>query len=326
MVRFGQRSMPQSGSRGLPDAVEGTVSTRCPSCAESDTRRIGELPAVKIFAGQVTDSTLPASSLFACRACGLLFRYPVLSRSQYDALYGKVPPTTWPDQPGRIDWALIAEFVGRNSIAGASTLDFGCHTGGLLKRLGSRYSLYGVEVNKTAVQIAREKTGAEIVEGLEALPRGKQFDFVTAVDVVEHFSDPGRAIASLLEVVKPGGSLVITTGDADAWLWRIAGSRWWYCYYPEHLAFISERWMRDWLKRNGMLAHVAEARRFRHLYLSPLHYVRQACLLSAYLSSPRAYTWVMRRIKRILRRQGDVDPPGIGLTKDHVFLAIRKQP
>jgi len=326
MARFGQHSMPLSSSRGLPDAVDAAAATKCPSCAGSDLRTIGQLPVISVFAGQDAGGTLPASSLFGCRACGLLFRYPVLSRSQYDALYGKVQPTTWPDQPGRIDWALIVEYVGRNSAAGASILDFGCHTGGLLRRLGSRYSLYGVEVNETAAQIAREKTGAEIVEGLEALPRGKQFDFVTAVDVVEHFSDPGRVIACLLEAVKPGGMLIVTTGDADAWLWRIAGSRWWYCYYTEHLAFVSEGWMRDWLKRDAIRAHVAEAHRFRHLHLSPLRYVRQACLFAAYLASPRAYTWAMRHLKRILRRQGDVDPPGTGLTKDHVFLAIRKQP
>lgn len=287
-------------------------------------RRIGTLPDVKVFAGQVANDLLPASSLFGCLACGLLFRHPVLSRSQYDAFYRKVPSTTWPDQPGRPDWALIVEFIGLNSVAGASILDFGCHTGGLLRRLGSRYSLYGAEVNETAARIAREKSGAEVFGGLEALPRGMQFDFVTAVDVVEHFSDPGLVIASLLDAVKPGGSLIITTGDADNGWWRLVGARWWYCYYPEHLAFISERWVRHWLQRTGSAARLAEARKFRYERLDPLRFARRACLTAVYLAAPRAYSRAMRGLKRALGRRGDVDPPGVGLTRDHVFLALRK--
>lgn len=315
--------MPQSGLCGRPDAVDAMAPT-CPSCAGTDLFRIGELPEVDVFAGQVAGVILPASSLFGCSACGLRFRHPVLSRSSYDALYGKVPPTSWPDRLGRVDWELIVDYVGRNSIAGASILDVGCHTGGLLERLGSRYSLYGAEVNETAARVARESTGAEVFKGVEALPRGKQFDFVTAVDLVEHFADPGRVIASLLEAVKPGGTLIVTTGDADNGLWRLAGARWWYCYYPEHLAFISERWLRRWLERSASPARLAEVRRFRYRRLGPLRFLLQACLTPAYLAAPRAYAWAIRGLKRMLGRQGDIDPPGLGLVRDHVFLVLSK--
>jgi hypothetical protein len=69
-----------------------------------------------------------------------------------------------------------------------------------------------------------------------------------------------------------------------------------------------------------------EARRFRYLHLSITRYVRQACLVSAYLAFPRVYAWAMLRLKRILDRQGGVEPSGIGLSKDHIFLVIRKHP
>jgi 2-polyprenyl-3-methyl-5-hydroxy-6-metoxy-1,4-benzoquinol methylase len=304
--------------------VDAAPAPKCPACAADRPRTIGALPAVNVFAGQVAATTLPASSLFGCFACGLLFRHPVLSRSQYDALYGEVPPTAWPDRSGRTDWALIVDYIGRTSAAGASILDFGCHTGGLLRRLGSRYALHGAEVNRAAAKVARERSGAEVFGGLDALPRGKQFDFVTAVDVVEHFPDPGLVIASLLEATKPGGALILTTGDADHALFRLAGARWWYCFYPEHLAFISARWVRDWLQRNGRPARLAEARKFRYERLAPLRYLRQAFLTCCYLAAPRAYTVALRRLKRFLGRPGDVDPPGIGLTEDHIFLVLRK--
>lgn len=302
------------------------VTPHCPSCELREVREIGALPETNIFAGREVDDVFPASSLFRCAGCGLMFRHPTLTACAYDALYGKVSLDSWSSGSARVDWALIEEYLARACAPGDRVLDFGCHTGGLLQQIGPSYSRTGVEINPRAAKVAREALGIDVFPSLASLPAGKHFDVATAVDIVEHFADPGRAIASLLEVVKPGGVLIVTTGDAHAWLWRIAGPRWWYCYYPEHLAFISERWIRGWLRRTGARADVAEARRFRYLRLSPARYVRQACLVSAYLASPRTYAWAMRHLKRLLGRPGGVEPSGIGLSKDHLFLVIRKQP
>ena len=299
----------------------------CPACAIENPLKIGRLPDVSVFAGRDADEVLPASSLYRCVACGLLFRQPVLPPSAYDRLYARSQAPCWSDATERVDWELVTDYLGRNAHAGASVLDFGCNTGGLLERVGSRYSRTGIEVNETAAERARQVSGAQVFASLDALPSGQQFDFVTAVDVVEHFADPGSVIASLLRVVKPGGALIVTTGDASSGLWRLAGARWWYCYYPEHLAFISEHWIRGWLRRTVTGAFLADACRFRHEHLAPLPYLRQACLTSIYLAAPPVYSWLVPRLKRLLgrpRRPGDADPPGSGLTRDHVFLVLRQ--
>ena len=306
--------------------MAGVESRNCPSCQGEVLRRIGKLPETTIFAGRDAGGVLPVSSLFRCLACGLLFRHPVLAPSAYNALYGKVDPGSWSSERGRADWPLIEDYIALRAGAGADVLDFGCHTGGLLRCLGPRYARSGVEVNETAARIARETSGAKVFPSLESLPTGMCFDFVTAVDVVEHFADPGSVIASLLGVVKPGGVLVITTGDADSWLWRLSGARWWYCHYPEHLAFVSEQWIRGWLKKAGGHATLADVRRFRYLRLTLPRYALQSCMLLAHLAAPRGYAWLMRRLKRALGRQGEVEPPGVGLTEDHLFVAIRKLP
>ncbi len=268
---------------------------------------------------------LPTSKLFQCQTCGLLYRHPVLTASQYEALYENAPADCSADNAGRMDWALVEGYLARNATAGARVLDFGCNTGGLLKRLGPRYARTGVEVNAGAGEIARAHSGAEIATSLHALPHGATFDFAIIVDVVEHFRDPGRVIASLLEVLRPGGSLIVTTGDADNFLWGLAGARWWYCFYPEHLAFISERWMRGWLQRQGNSARLIEATRFRHLQLTPLRYAMQACFTLLYLAAPRAYVRLGSAARRMLALEPTVYPPGTGLTRDHVFLVLRKE-
>ena len=300
------------------------ATPRCPSCEAREVRKVGALPHVTVFAGRNAADALPASSLFRCVACGLAFRHPILTSSAYDSLYGKADPAAWPGGPDRVDWALIEGFLARNFPAGANLLDFGCHTGGLLQRIGPRHARTGIEVNENAAQVAREKAGAEVFPSLESLPLGKRFDLVTAVDVVEHFADPGRVIAALLEVVKPGGALIITTGDADAWLGRITGSRWWYCYYPEHLAFLSEQWIRHWLRTTAQRARVAEVRRFRYVRRGPLRFVRHAAFTLIYHLAPDTCAWLLRRVKRGRGRESGAEPPGSGLTKDHVFLALRK--
>jgi SAM-dependent methyltransferase len=296
----------------------------CASCAADDSQRIGVLPPVSVFAGRQLPDALPPSSLYRCSNCGLLFRYPILTACEYDSLYAHAQTACWVDDPARMDWSLIAEHLERHAPVGASVLDFGCHTGGLLKRLGSRYARTGIEVNEAAARLAKDKTGAKVVAGLAALPPGERFDYATAVDTIEHFADPGRVIASLLDALKPGGTLLVTTGDSENRLWRIAGARWWYCFYPEHLAFISERWLRDWLRRSGRDARLQEARRFRHMRLSPMRFALQACMVLPFLAAPSAYAWLLGRLRRALGRDGAVYPPGAGLARDHILLVIRK--
>jgi 2-polyprenyl-3-methyl-5-hydroxy-6-metoxy-1,4-benzoquinol methylase len=268
---------------------------------------------------------LPRSNLLNCLTCGLKFRHPVLAPSKYDALYDNDQSAVWSDASvQRNDWPLVAEYLAVHAHAGAQILDFGCYTGGLLALLGPRYARTGVEVNAKAREIARQRTGADVVARLEEIAHDRQFDFVTAIDVLEHFVDPGAIMESLLRVTKAGGTVIATTGNADAPLWGLAGTRWWYCFFPEHLAFISERWVRHWLATRGANAQLAATSRFRYAQLSAAQYARQACLTLLYFSSPRAYRWLCRALKRTWGKGPSGNPPGAGLTKDHLFLAIRK--
>lgn len=298
---------------------------KCPSCAAAEPRRIGSLPRAQQFAGGDVDGALPGGSLYGCLSCGLKFRYPVLAAAQYDALYDNDSPSAWQDGPcGRQDWSLITEYVAQHAGAGASVLDFGCDTGGLLDRLGSHRPRFGVEINARARKAAAERTGARVVATLDSLPPGRKFDVVTAVDVIEHFSDPGRTLESLLDMTSESGMLIVTTGDADALLWRLTGSRWWYCFFPEHLAFISERWVRAWLLRADRNAALVVSDRFRYVRLSAPRYALQACLALLYFVAPQGYIGLVGRIRRMLGRGPAVQAPGVGLSKDHLFLVIRK--
>jgi hypothetical protein len=55
-------------------------------------------------------------------------------------------------------------------------------------------------------------------------------------------SRPRDFLAMLSQRLAPRGRLLISTGNADADAWRDAGGLYWYCGFPEHIAFVSPGW------------------------------------------------------------------------------------
>lgn len=119
--------------------------------------------------------------------------------------------------------ALIERAL-REALPGEATiLDAGCGTGGLIRREAAKWPGWGwtgVDVDPLACSLARERTGARIVEApLERLPFGDAtFDAVTCADVIYHLEDDLAALRELQRVLKPGGRLVLNV-PAHAWLW-----------------------------------------------------------------------------------------------------------
>ena len=59
-------------------------------------------------------------------------------------------------------------------------------------------------------------------------------------DVLEHFENPCVALERAASLLRPGGLLVVETGDIDALLARVTGSRWYFFDPPQHLVFFSQ--------------------------------------------------------------------------------------
>jgi hypothetical protein len=70
-----------------------------------------------------------------------------------------------------------------------------------------------------------------------------RFDVITAVDVIEHVSEPLTFLRMLTGLLKPGGDIIISTGTLDAPAWRRARGSYWYCAIPEHISFVSRPWL-----------------------------------------------------------------------------------
>ncbi|MEO7600391.1 MAG: class I SAM-dependent methyltransferase [Opitutus sp.] len=102
-------------------------------------------------------------------------------------------------------------------------LDAGCGTGGLIRRTEARHADWtwtGVDVEPIAVELARSRCKAEIVQAslLELPFEDARFDAVVCSDVLYHLDDDAGAVTELGRVLRPDGLLVINV-PAHRWLW-----------------------------------------------------------------------------------------------------------
>ena len=287
----------------------------CPDCGASQVRSLGPLPEGLSFAGRRLQRPMPGGELLHCRRCDLRWRWP--QRSDYAALYDNDCLDAWALGPLRVDQRLVLGAVeGR---PGGRLLDFGCYRGEFLARLPEGIERFGVEVSRAAAQQAARHAGAQVVGALDQFDPTLRFDTIVAMDVIEHVPSPRALMAQWLARLAPGGRLIVTTGDGGAALWRWAGSRWWYCQFPEHIAFISGPWLQHHLASLG--AQLRGLRRFNYLDASGGAGRRWRAWLS-YMARPGHHA--RKRVRRLAEEGRDIGIPGAGLSADHLLVQIER--
>lgn len=117
----------------------------------------------------------------------------------------------------------VARSLARRLGPAARVLDAGCGTGGLLRRLHEAqpaWRLTGLDFSPLACELARERTGGEVVPGsVAALPfADATFDAVVSCDVVCQVAEPAAAVREFHRVLQPGGTVVLTM-PAYQWMY-----------------------------------------------------------------------------------------------------------
>ena len=293
----------------------------CPGCASDDVARIGKLPDNNLFAGAFLDHVLLGGLLYRCGDCRLKFRYPVEDAAVYEALYDNQGTTSWPTDTERPDWSRITRYIAELCKRGR-VLDFGCYTGGLLARLGDSFERFGVEINRAAGVIASEYAGCRVYASIDEIPAALRFDVVIACDVVEHMINPADIVERLVSLLSDDGILVLTTADGDNRLWNRFGANWWYCYYPEHVSFISRAWLDRVAAGLGVSLHCCET--FHYASLSPAARPIHVALTYFYGWFPNTYLTLRRFLDKIRGRPGVSSVTGVGVSDDHLLVVLGK--
>ena len=115
---------------------------------------------------------------------------------------------------------LRARFVAeRTELAGARVLDVGCGGGLLcesLARAGARVT--GIDLAPGMIDVARLHAAEhgldvayEVVSAEEIAERCAAFDVVTCMEMLEHVPEPAKMTATLARLVRPGGTVFVST-------------------------------------------------------------------------------------------------------------------
>ena len=170
-------------------------------------------------------------SYLRCPRCELVFADPrshlssELERAEYD-LHENDPG----DERYRAFLSRLAGPLLTRVEPGMHGLDFGCGPGPTLSVMLREH---GLVVDDYDPLYAADPALLQ-----------RQYDFVTATEVVEHFCSPAAAWRQLASLVRPGGWLGIMTllapDDAESF------SRWWYKNDPTHVSFYAASTF-DWL-------------------------------------------------------------------------------
>lgn len=150
-------------------------------------------------------------------------------------------------------------------------LDVGCGTGlnaAYLARQG--HEVVGIDLSPVAIEkfCARGYNGlvCDIEAGALPLPAAS-FDLVYASEVIEHCVDTMSFLRSIRSVLKPGGTLLLSTPNSAFWAYRLLGllGRTPTEYqHPGHVRFFSKRSLAASIEAAGFAVASISA---RHMYL-----------------------------------------------------------
>ena len=204
-----------------------------------------------------------------CAQCGLVQLGALLADADYEAIYDDGYFDRGKYIESRAETLEQARRVGLLDRAGvpdgALVLDAGCATGDFVRAAKARFNVWGVDLSEFAVSEAR-RANPEVadqlfsgsLEALAGLP--EVFDAIVLWDVVEHLRYPRSVIASLVERLKPGGVLVLSTPYMDAPIAKLMGRKWAFMTPPEHVCLFGRRHLTTLLTDQGLSAEHWQAR------------------------------------------------------------------
>jgi SAM-dependent methyltransferase len=151
----------------------------------------------------------------------------------------------------RYEWAGIVDVVRHLVTLDTRTrwLDFGCGGGGLPRYAKAQVGCEAMGFEEGAIALKARKHGIAILERAELDALEGSFDVVTAIEVMEHVVDPLATLTQIRRLLRPGGVLFYTTGNARPFRERLTS---WSYFTPEiHISLYEPSSMERALRLTG---------------------------------------------------------------------------
>jgi 2-polyprenyl-3-methyl-5-hydroxy-6-metoxy-1,4-benzoquinol methylase len=200
--------------------------------------------------------------LYKCIQTGLNFFVPN-DVAGADSFYKQLEKFDWYYMPRKWEHDVaIQDLTGAKQI-----MEVGCGRGDFVQRLRSlNLDAQGIEINSNAVEYANMKGIPLLPLSLHELAYKKPeyYDAVCAFQVLEHIAQPRPFLSAMIELIKPGGKLIIT----------VPNSRSFTKYVPDDLLNQPPHHMTQWCKRaikSLTTIYPIQVKRFRFEPLADYH-------------------------------------------------------
>jgi SAM-dependent methyltransferase len=200
--------------------------------------------------------------LYRCSRCSFLFVWPIPNNTldvySDDYFTGAKKGFGYIDydsdkRPMQSAFLTYLDLIGGFQPKPGTLLDVGAASGFFLNLARDRgWQTCGIEPSGAAVEMAKQK-GLDVRQGVLApgvFAEGS-FDVVTMLDVLEHIPDPAGALATVRNILRPGGLVAINTPDSGSLWARMLGMRWHLIVPPEHICLFSKDSLRKIVGDHG---------------------------------------------------------------------------
>jgi SAM-dependent methyltransferase len=193
--------------------------------------------------------------LCQCSACGCLWAED--ARTDESVLlnaYQQLVDGYFEPPPSEVKYKQFygwLEQLVKDHAPGKAVLDVGCGDGLFLGSMSEEWSKQGLEPSNAGAELARKKNLNVACGTLDDPSVQYDVDLLCALDVIEHVLEPHSFIDALKKLLKPGGIVLLLTGDSTSFSARVAGPQWSYLKWSGHVSVFSAAGLRRILEDHG---------------------------------------------------------------------------